>query len=104
MEAIAPTVTEVNPQMSVDDLYLALKLTCPNSPSRSQFYEWLRLTWCSTSQPRGGKKIRQSYGQHHLNRLICFAKLRDTYDSLSLAQSALEAEITNNPTPYFLED
>jgi hypothetical protein len=104
MEAIAPTVTEVNPQMTIDDLYLALKLTCPNAPSRSQFYEWLRLTWCNKPTPRGGKKLPKRYEQYHLNRLMCFAKLRDAYGSLKLAQSALEAEMTNNPTPYFLED
>jgi hypothetical protein len=104
MEVMTVTVTEVNPEMTIDDLYLALKLSCPNAPSRTQFYVWLQLTWCNEPMPRGGKKLPKRYAQYHLNRLMCFAKLRDVYGSLTLAQSALEAEMTNNPAQYFIED
>jgi hypothetical protein len=103
MEAIAPTVIEINPQMSVDDLYLALKLTCPNAPSRSQFYEWLKLTWCNDASRRGGKRSRQVYEQHHLNRLTSFARLRDTFASLAMAQKSLFEEMKRNPELYFEE-
>lgn len=97
-------LTTVNPQMTVDDLYCALKLSCPNAPSRSQFYEWLVLTGCNQPTPRGGRKSKRFYEQHHLNRLTCFAKLRDDLGSLVLAQQVLATEMLRNPTHYFIED
>lgn len=103
MEAIASTGTETNPGMDVNDLYLALRITCPNAPNRTQFYQWLRLTWCNPEAKRGGRKARTVYGQHHLNRLQCFAKLRDDFNSLKMAQTALLAEMKQNPEQYLEE-
>jgi hypothetical protein len=97
------TVQEVNPQMTVEDLYFALKLSCPNAPSRSQFYEWLKLTGCNEPAKRGGKKTRKFYAQHHLNRLTSFARLRDAFDSLTLSQEALLQDMKRNPALYFEE-
>lgn len=100
---VLTTTQEVNPQMTVDDLYWAFKLSCPNAPSRSQFYEWLKWTWCNDPSSKGGRKNRKFYGQHHLNRLVSFARLKDTFASLQLAQKSLLEELKRNPSFYFEE-
>jgi hypothetical protein len=79
---------------------LALKIASENAPGRSQFYEWPKLTYCNRELPRGGWKQPKSYEQYHLNRLVQFAKFKDTFGSFQLAHDALMQEIERDPDRY----
>jgi len=99
MEVLTP-VTELNPGLSPAELWIELKISCPVAPSRTQFYEWLKLAFIVSPQPRGGLKQQQIYAQEDLNRLTKFYELRTQLGTLKAAQQALLTEIENNPTLY----
>jgi hypothetical protein len=88
---------------SIQELWAELKNVCPNTPRRSQFYEWLKHTGCIDSQPRGGIKQAALFSEKHLNRLICFAQMKQSRGTLKAAQVGLLEEIKRNPSHYFEE-
>jgi hypothetical protein len=90
----------VNLVFSIQELWAELKNVCPNAPSRSQFYEWLKASWCIKPQPRGGIKQPALFTEADLNRLIRFAQLKQLTGSLKASQEALLTEIQNNPELY----
>lgn len=90
----------VNLVFSIQELWAELKNVCPNAPSRSQFYEWLKASWCIKPQPKGGIKKPALFTEVDLNRLIRFAQLKQLTGSLKASQEALLTEIQNNPELY----
>lgn len=103
MEVLTPERIMQPKSFSLPELWLELKSHCPVAPSRSQFYEWLRHTWCNSPQPRGGIKNERKYERQHLNRLIRFAELKREYGTLKAAQEALLAEMEQKPEHYLIE-
>jgi hypothetical protein len=100
MEKCLELEKEPNPEFSISDLWIELRIACGTVPARSQFYEWLKATWIVSPQPRGGLKTRQIYTQEDLNRLIKFHELKTQYGTLKATQDALLREIEANPTHY----
>jgi len=100
MEVLIPERITQPKNFSLSELWFELKRQCPIAPSRTQFYEWLKLTFIVSPQPRGGIKQQQIYVQEDLNRLTKFYELRTQLGTLKAAQQALLTEIENNPTLY----
>jgi HEPN domain-containing protein len=100
MEVLTPNRITPPKVFSLPELWLELKEHCPVAPSRSQFYEWLKLAFIVSPQARGGVKQQQIYTQEDLNRLTKFYELRTQIGALKAAQQALLTEIENNPTFY----
>lgn len=94
----------VNLVFSIQELWAELKNVCPNAPSRTQFYQWLKATWCIDPQPRGGIKQAALFTEKHLNRLIRFAQFKQVQGTLKAAQEALLEEMKQNPEHYLIED
>lgn len=100
MEVLTPERITQPKSFSLPELWLELKSQCISTPSRSQFYEWLKLAFIVSPQARGGTKQQQIYTQEDLNRLARFYELRTQLGTLKAAQQALLTEIENNPTFY----
>lgn len=100
MEVLTPDRIISPKGFSLPELWFELKTQCPDAPSRSQFYQWLRLAWIVEPQTRGGVKQRQVFTQEGLNRLTKFYELKVQLGSLEAAQQGLLDEIKNNPTFY----
>jgi hypothetical protein len=98
MEVLTPERIAQPKSFSLPELWFELKTQCPNAPSRSQFYQWLRLAWIVEPQPNGGRKHPQTFTQEDLNRLTRFYELKTELGCLKAAQHELLAEIENNPT------
>jgi hypothetical protein len=100
MEVLIPERIAPSKSFSLPELWFELKAQCPQAPSRSQFYEWLRLAFIVAPQPRGGRKTPQTFTEGDLNRLTKFYELRTQLGCLKAAHEALKAEINTNPTFY----
>ncbi|MBD3886446.1 hypothetical protein IFO70_32720 [Phormidium tenue FACHB-886] len=92
---------EVNPGMTIADLWIEAKILCPRLPAKSQFYQWLRICWIHDPQPRGGCKLPSKYTQRHLNRIVKLYQFKQQVGSLKAAQQKLLEEMKEQPELYF---
>jgi hypothetical protein len=101
-QALNPVLDiEINPEMTLSELQIELFIACGRMLGRSQFYEWLKAAWIVKPAKRGGIKLKQTFTQRHLNRLIKLSELMTQYSSLKVCQPHLFEAMKQAPEHYF---